>query len=157
MRMGDRLRIAIVGGGIGGLAAAAFLRRAGLMATVYEQAGALTAVGAGIVVAPNAARLLRRLGVMDRFARDAVPLDWGWEFRRWENGQVLSVERLDGVCERLYGERTYVIHRADLLDTVKAAVTQAGGRLGRGWPRGEGAPGRGAPRFAGRGPRGRRG
>ena len=54
-------RIAVVGGGIGGLAAAAFLRRAGLAATVYEQASALAEVGAGLVVAPNAARLLRRL------------------------------------------------------------------------------------------------
>src|SRR5262249_57489053 len=54
-------RVAVVGGGIGGLAAAAFLRRAGLAATVYEQASALGEVGAGLVVAPNAARLLRRL------------------------------------------------------------------------------------------------
>ena len=119
---GDRLRIAVLGGGIGGLAAAAFLRRAGLTAAVYEQASALTEVGAGVVVAPNAARLLRRLGVMDVFLRDAVPLEWGWEFRRWQDGRVLSVERLSGVCERLYGERTYVIHRAGLLDAVKAAV-----------------------------------
>jgi len=115
-------RIAIVGGGIGGVAAAAFLRRAGLTATVYEQASALTEVGAGLVMAPNAVRLLRLLGVMDRFLRSAVVLDRGWEFRRWENGRVLSVEQLSGVCERLYGEHTYVIHRADLLDTVKAAV-----------------------------------
>jgi 2-polyprenyl-6-methoxyphenol hydroxylase-like FAD-dependent oxidoreductase len=56
-----RNRIAVVGGGIGGLAAAAFLRRAGLAAVVYEQASALGEVGAGLVVAPNAARLLRRL------------------------------------------------------------------------------------------------
>jgi salicylate hydroxylase len=60
-------RIAIVGGGIGGLATAALLRRAGLQAVVYEQATALTEVGAGLVIAPNAARLLRRLGAMDRF------------------------------------------------------------------------------------------
>ena len=39
-------RIAVVGGGIGGLAAAAFLRRAGLAATVYEQAPALGELGA---------------------------------------------------------------------------------------------------------------
>lgn len=50
------LRIAIVGGGIGGLATAAFLRRAGLASTVYEQAARLTEVGAGLVVAPNAPR-----------------------------------------------------------------------------------------------------
>src|SRR5439155_5348875 len=60
----------------------------------------------------------------------AVPLDWGWEFRRWEDGTVLSVEKLSGVCERLYGERTYVIHRADLLDTLKAAVPSAWIHLG---------------------------
>lgn len=123
-------RIAVVGGGIGGLAAAAFLRRAGLTATVYEQAPALREVGAGLVMAPNAVRLLRRLGVLDRFLRRAVPLEWGWEFRRWADGGVLSVERLTGVCERLYGERTYVVHRADLLDTVKSAVPAEWVRLG---------------------------
>ncbi|KFG01881.1 salicylate 1-monooxygenase [Streptomyces scabiei] len=123
-------RIAIVGGGIGGLAAGAFLRRAGLTVTVYEQAPALTEVGAGLVMAPNAVRLLRRLGVMDQFLRRAVPLDWGWEFRRWADGSVLSVEKLSGVCERLYGERTYVVHRADLLDSLRAAVPSEWVRLG---------------------------
>ncbi|WP_330293095.1 FAD-dependent monooxygenase [Streptomyces sp. NBC_00576] len=123
-------RIAIVGGGIGGLAAAAFLHRAGLTARVHEQASALTEVGAGLVVAPNAVRLLRRLGVMERFLRRAVPLDWGWEFRRWADGGVLSVEKLSVVCERLYDERTYVTHRADLLDAIRSAVPGEWIRLG---------------------------
>ncbi len=103
-----------MGGGIGGVAAAAFLRRAGLPAVVYEQAPALSEVGAGLVLAPNAVRLLRRLGVMDQLAGRAVPLDVGWEFRRWADGRVLSAEDLAGSCERLYGERTYTVHRADL-------------------------------------------
>ncbi|MGW5472090.1 FAD-dependent monooxygenase [Streptomyces chartreusis] len=124
-------RIVIVGGGIGGLTAAAFLHRAGLSATVYEQAPALTEVGAGILLAPNAVRLLRRLGVMERLLRRAVPLEWAWEFRRWADGSVLSVERLGRVCERLYGERTYTVHRADLLDTVRSAVPDEWVRLGR--------------------------
>lgn len=130
--MSDRgaLRIAVVGGGIGGLAACAFLRRRGLTATVYEQSPRLAEVGAGLVVSPNAVRLLRRLGVMRRFLRRAVALEWGWEFRRWQNGAVLSAERLAGVCERLYGERTYVTHRADLLDAIKAAVPDESVRLG---------------------------
>lgn len=123
-------RIAIVGGGIGGLAAAAFLHRAGLRATVYEQAPRLTEVGAGLVMAPNAVRLLRRLGVMPRFLAAAVPLEVGWEFRRWEDGRVLSAEDLTGVCERLYDERCYTIHRADLLDVVKSAVPDGWVRLG---------------------------
>jgi salicylate hydroxylase len=82
--------VAIVGGGIGGVATAAFLQRAGLPAVVYEQAPELKEVGAGLVLAPNAVRLLRRLGIMDELLDCAVPLDVGWEFRRWENGQVLS-------------------------------------------------------------------
>src|SRR6185437_4299543 len=117
--------IAIVGGGIGGAAAAAFLRRAGLAAVVYEQAAGLTEVGAGLVLAPNAVRLLRRLEVMDQLAGRAVPLEVGWEFRRWEDGRVLSAEDLAGSCERLYGERTYTVHRADLLRAIAAAAPGA--------------------------------
>jgi salicylate hydroxylase len=123
-------QIVIVGAGIGGLAAAGFLHRAGLPSTVYEQAPELAEVGAGLVVAPNAVRLLRRLGVMDRFLQRAVPLDVGFEFRRWEDGRVLSAEDLSGACERLYGERTYTSHRADLHDAVRSAVPASAIRLG---------------------------
>lgn len=123
-------RVAVVGGGIGGLAAAAFLRRAGIAATVYEQARALTEVGAGVVVAPNAVRLLRRLGQLDRFRARAVPLRVGWEFRRWADGRVLFSQQLGQECERRYGEQCYVTHRADLLDVVRAAVPESSVRLG---------------------------
>ena len=54
------LRVAIIGGGIGG-AAAALLQR-GIDVQVYEQASALTEVGAGVGLQPNSVRLLRRLG-----------------------------------------------------------------------------------------------
>jgi salicylate hydroxylase len=124
-------RIVVVGGGIGGLAAAAFLARAGLPATVYEQAPELGEVGAGLVASPNLVRLLRRLGVVDRLLERAVPLDVGWEFRRWQDGRVLSAENLAEACVDLYGERTYTVHRADLLDVVKAAVPDGAIRLGR--------------------------
>ncbi|MGH3316496.1 MAG: FAD-dependent monooxygenase [Nocardioidaceae bacterium] len=124
-----RPRIAILGGGIGGLATAAFLHRAGLPSTVYEQASQLGEVGAGLVVAPNAARLLRRLGVLDDFAQRAVQLEVGWEFRRWRDGAVLSAEDLASACERLYGEQTYTAHRADLLDVIGSAVPTGTVRL----------------------------
>ncbi|QXJ20976.1 FAD-dependent monooxygenase [Actinomadura graeca] len=123
--------IAILGGGIGGLAAAAFLHRAGLRSTVYEQAPVLKEVGAGLVVAPNAARLLRRLGVMGPLLRSAVRLDVGWEFRRWQDGTILSAEDLATACERLYGEHTYTVHRADLLEVIRRAVPEGTVRLGR--------------------------
>ena len=137
-------RIVIVGGGIGGLAAAAFLHRAGLASTVYEQASQLREVGAGVVVAPNAARLLRRLGVLETLAPQAVRLETGWEFRRWRDGAVLSAEDLATKCERLYGEHTYTAHRADLLDAIGQAVPGGAVRLGKRCVRVEAATGGGA-------------
>jgi salicylate hydroxylase len=128
---GTAPEIAIVGGGIGGLAAAAFLNRAGLASTVYEQAPELSEIGAGLVVAPNAARLLRRLGVMDAFRRRAVQLDTGWEFRRWQDGTVLSAEDLATACQRLYGEQTYTAHRTDLIEVIRQAVPDRALRLGK--------------------------
>ena len=95
-------RIAVVGGGIGGLAAAAFMRRAGLAATVYEQASALGEVGAGLIVAPNAARLLRRLPSAVELERVGVVLETGWEFRRWADGSVLFAQQLGEACARRY-------------------------------------------------------
>jgi salicylate hydroxylase len=124
-----RLRVAVVGGGIGGLAAAAFLHRAGLTATVYEQAPEISEIGAGLVVAPNAVRLLRRLGRIELFQKTAVPLEVGWEFRRWQDGRVLFSQRMGADCERLYGEWCYTVHRADLLDTLLSAVPEPGPRL----------------------------
>jgi salicylate hydroxylase len=120
--------IAVIGGGIGGLATAAFLWRAGLRSTVYEQARELKEVGAGLLVAPNLARLLREL---DALPANAVPLDIGWEFRRWQDGTVLSSEDLRESCQALYGERTYTVHRADLLAALAAAVPPGTVRLGK--------------------------
>ncbi len=116
------LRIAIVGGGIGGLAAALFLRRAGLPAVVYEQAAELHPVGAGIVVAPNMVRLLRTLGLAGDLPGFAVRLEAAWEFRRWIDGRVLSVQPMGEHCEQLYGAACYVAHRADLLATLQRAL-----------------------------------
>lgn len=124
-------RVAIVGGGLGGLAAAAFLHQAGVPAVVYEQARELREVGAGIMVPPNAARMLRRLGVLGVFTERAVQLDTGWEFRRWQDGTVLSAQDLAASSGRLYGEHTYTVHRADLLDVIRRAVPAEAVKLGK--------------------------
>jgi salicylate hydroxylase len=104
------MRIAIVGGGLGGLAAALFLRNAGLDATIYEQAPDLREVGAGIVVSPNMARPLQGLGLGRNLSSFAVRLDAAWEFRRWKDGRVLFVQPMGDECERLYGTHCYVAH-----------------------------------------------
>ena len=124
-------RVAIVGGGLGGLAAAAFLHQAGVPAVVYEQARELREVGAGIMVPPNAARMLRRLGMLGVLSARAVRLDIGWEFRRWRDGAVLSAQDLAAHSGRLYGEHTYTVHRADLLDVIKQAVPADAVKLGK--------------------------
>lgn len=118
------LRIAIVGGGLGGLGAALFLRTAGLDVTVYEQAPELREIGAGIVVPPNMVRPLDKLGLADKLSTFAVRLDAAWEFRRWEDGRVLFVQPMGEECERLYGAHCYVAHRADLLTLFQQAVPQ---------------------------------
>lgn len=63
------LRAVIVGGGIGGTAAAVALARAGIDVRVYEQAQQLAEVGAGVSLAPNGLRMLEKLGVGDGIER----------------------------------------------------------------------------------------
>lgn len=68
---GRRRRAIVVGAGIGGLAATLSLRRAGWDVVLVEQAARFTEVGAGIQLAPNATRVLRRLDVLDTVAAPA--------------------------------------------------------------------------------------
>jgi salicylate hydroxylase len=63
------LRAVVVGGGIGGIAAAVALARAGIGVQVHEQAQQLTEVGAGVSLAPNGLRMLERLGVSEEVRR----------------------------------------------------------------------------------------
>ena len=62
----------IIGGGIGGLAAAIALHRHGWQVRVLEQAPAFTEVGAGLSIQPNALRALAALGLGGRVRAHAV-------------------------------------------------------------------------------------
>ena len=61
--MARNIRVAIIGAGLGGLAAAGALRQHGIEVVVYERAPQLGEVGAGIQLGPNAVKVLRALGL----------------------------------------------------------------------------------------------
>ncbi len=114
--------IAVIGGGIGGLATAGFLRDSGLDVQVFEQAPELTEVGAGLIVTPNCARLVRALGQFPLLRERGVTMARGWQFRRWEDGTILFSQELDTHCQQMFGEDMFSAHRADLLEACKQSV-----------------------------------
>jgi salicylate hydroxylase len=117
----EGLTVGIVGGGIGGLNAALSLLAAGFDVHVYEQAPALSEVGAGIQVSPNASRVLHRHGLAGALARAGVkPL--AWHQRRWDDGRTLLRTPLAEPLEAAFGYPHYQIHRADLLAALAGAV-----------------------------------
>jgi salicylate hydroxylase len=113
--------IAIIGGGIGGLSAAAAMLRAGLDVHVYEQARELSEVGAGVQVSPNASRVLHGLGLAEDLARAGVrPL--AWHQRRWDDGRTLLQAPLGDLVDETFGFPHYQMHRADLLAALARVV-----------------------------------
>lgn len=124
------MRIAIVGAGIGGMAAARFLLQAGVDVTVYEQAHELGEVGAGIQVGPNAVRLLHRLGLAETLRKTAVVPEFAWEFRRWDDGRILFRQPLGARAEELFGAPYYVVHRPELLDALVNGFPETRLKLG---------------------------
>ena len=122
--------VAVVGGGIGGLAAAVALLRAGWDVRVYEQAGPRSEVGAGIQLAPNCTRILRGFGVLPAVERVAVRPST-FEFRRWDDGRLLSATPLGDAIERSYGAPYLHAHRADLVAVLAAAVPAGCVEVGR--------------------------
>ena len=124
------LRAIVIGAGIGGLTAALALRRAGLEVSVHEQAPALREVGAGIQMAPNATRVLRRFGLGEALARVGVRPDVV-EHKRWQDGRVLQRQPLGQACEDAFGAPYYHVYRPDLLAVLTRALPEDVVRLDR--------------------------
>jgi len=105
--------IAVIGGGIGGLTAAACLLRAGFDVHVYEQASRLSEVGAGINIGPNASRILHRLGIAEELKKSGIkPVSF--DQRRWDDGRLLLRSPLGEEVEAAFGAPYYTLHRGDL-------------------------------------------
>src|SRR5215469_7129356 len=112
------MRAIIIGGGIAGLASALALTQRGWQVEVLERAPEFTEVGAGISIWPNALRALDALGVGEPVRRKAVL--GGQVGIRDAAGRWLS--RADTAeLARRYGP-TAMIHRADLLGVLRAAI-----------------------------------
>ncbi|HEX4088128.1 MAG TPA: FAD-dependent monooxygenase [Trebonia sp.] len=113
-------RVAIIGGGIGGLTAAIALARAGVEVRVYEAAAELREIGAGVALHPNAMRVLRAIGVEDGVRKVAGRSEWAVT-RNGTTGRLISKtsRSQQGALQGIEGATA---HRADLLDVLAAAV-----------------------------------
>jgi len=121
-------RVAIIGGGIAGLAAALALHRRGVEVTVYEQAGELSEIGAGVQMTPNAMNALRLLGLEERAM--AVAFEPESEIlRSWRSGRVIYRTPIRGVFRERFGAPLCSFHRADLLSVLAAPLRDRAIRL----------------------------
>jgi salicylate hydroxylase len=110
------MRIAIVGGGIGGLASALAMTQAGFAVGVYERSAQLVDQGAGITLAPNATRVLYHLGLgADLEATSVTPPMT--EYRHYRSGEVI-MRMMTKDFRAVYGSPYMRLHRWDLQEAM---------------------------------------
>ncbi|MEV0808820.1 FAD-dependent monooxygenase [Micromonospora sp. NPDC050200] len=119
--------VAVVGGGIGGLAVAGGLHRAGWRVTVFERSAGLPTVGTGLGIWPSALRALDRLGVGTR-ARECGRLQSDGAMRRPDGSVIatLDVARI----RRKHGEGVHLLSRPALLGVLAGALPPGVVRFG---------------------------
>ncbi|HEY2532370.1 MAG TPA: FAD-dependent monooxygenase [Xanthobacteraceae bacterium] len=113
--------VAIVGGGIGGLAAALALVRRGIDVDVYEQSPELRELGAGVQISANGTRVLHALGLKDALDEVQV-LPAGKAIRLWSTGQSWKLFDLGMASVERYGFPYITIHRGDLHSVLARAL-----------------------------------
>ena len=113
--------IAILGAGIGGLAASACLRKAGIETTIYEQAPAFARIGAGIQMSPNAMRVLYGIGIGDSIRATAFEPPH-WRNRDHDTGNLTNDHPLGPDAYDRYGVPYLLMHRGDLHAELHGAV-----------------------------------
>jgi 2-polyprenyl-6-methoxyphenol hydroxylase-like FAD-dependent oxidoreductase len=110
------MKVLIVGGGIGGLSLARELSLRRLSVTVFEKATKLNPVGAGIIMNPNAMRVLERNGLADEVRRDS----WPYLMRetRDQRGRLLATRDYRPLYEAGKLAQGALVHRANLLEAL---------------------------------------
>lgn len=114
--------ITVLGGGIGGLAAACALAQRGAQVTVLEQADAITEVGAGLQIGPNGFAVMRALGAGDALADCSVRAHGMCLLNGATAGPVFELDFQRFAADQHY----YFVHRADLVNVLADAAQKAG-------------------------------
>lgn len=116
-------RALIVGGGIGGLAAALACHRAGVEVALYERFATFNEVGAGIQLGPNVTKVLYDWGLRDALSA-MLAFPQRLQVRSASSGAELGVLRLGATAVQRYGWPYATVHRADLHTALLANLRQ---------------------------------
>jgi 2-polyprenyl-6-methoxyphenol hydroxylase-like FAD-dependent oxidoreductase len=120
-------RATVIGAGVGGLAAGLALQRRGWDVEIIERAAALENVGAGLAIAPNALKVLDRLGVGHRL-RELAALEGSAGVQRPNGRWIIRADT--AVAAARYGDPTIAVHRAALVTLLAEALEPGTLRLG---------------------------
>jgi 3-hydroxybenzoate 6-monooxygenase len=117
--------VLVVGGGLGGLATAVALAERGLSCRVLEKGAEFEELGAGLQLAPNATRVLERLGVLQETAKDAV-LPRQLVLADALTGERITELKLGKHFRKQFGAPYLVMHRGDLLSALVGKSIESG-------------------------------
>ncbi|MER6119706.1 FAD-dependent monooxygenase [Streptomyces sp. NPDC001743] len=120
----EPLRIAVVGGGIGGLAAALAVARSGHHVTLVERSARFGEIGAGLQLAPNASLALEQLGVLPAVQRTAVAPPRLVMMDALTGDQVTSLDLRSAAYTERFTHPYLVTHRTDLHAALLAACQE---------------------------------
>jgi salicylate hydroxylase len=118
--VGSKLKVGIIGGGIGGVALAASLLQRGFEVRVFERAKGFGEVGAGIQMTPNGVKVMKALGLLDSMLKVGF-LPRAIVGRNWRSARESFRTPLTE-CPQLYDAPFIHIHRADLHQILASGV-----------------------------------
>jgi salicylate hydroxylase len=115
------MRVAIIGGGIGGLAAAVALNQRGFEVRIFERSLKLEEVGAGLQVGPNAVKVLYALGLKDALHRNAFE-PTNMVSLKWDDASLRHRVPLKAIATEKYGAPYMTAHRAHIHGLLREAL-----------------------------------
>jgi salicylate hydroxylase len=122
------LKVAVVGAGYGGASAAKALSLLGADVTVYERAGQVREVGAGIGLRPDTMEQFRRWGSLEAVAAVSSPSDYFEALTAL--GEPIMKQPWPGSVDGDDTTKTHLIHRGDFIDALLSVLPAGMVRLG---------------------------